>query len=64
MRDYIQLNHKNRCETDYRNDKMMFKLMSNSLFGRCLMNKEKFNSNIRIVSEIDKAKKNRFKRFI
>ena len=57
MRDYIELNHRNRCESSNKNDQMMFKLMSNSLFGRCLMNKEKFNSNIRIVSEIDKAKK-------
>ena len=56
MRDYIELNHKNRCESKNKNDDMMFKLMSNSLFGRCLMNKEKYNSNIRIVSEIDKAK--------
>ena len=57
MSDYINFNHKNRCETNNNNDKMMFKLMNNSLFGRTLMNKEKYNSNIRIVSEIDKAKK-------
>ena len=35
----------------------MFKLMNNSLFGCTLMNKEKFNSNIRIISEVDKCKK-------
>ena len=57
MRDYIELNHKNRCETTNKHNQMMFTLMNNSLFGRTLMNKEKFNSNIRIVSEIDKAKK-------
>ena len=57
MRDYIELNHKNRCESNNKNDQMMFKLMSNSLFGRTLLNKQKYNSNIRIVSEIDKAKR-------
>ena len=57
MRRYIEINHQNRCESHNMNDKMMFKLMNNSLFGRTLMNKEKFNSNIRIVSEIDKAKR-------
>ena len=64
MRDYVKFNHKNRCESQNKNDEMMFKLMSNSLFGRTLMNKETFNSNIRIVSEIDTATKNCFKGYV
>ena len=60
MRKYIEKNHKYRQDAMRRKNKnndSMFKLMNNSLFGRCLLNKEKYNSNIRIVSEIDKAKK-------
>ena len=57
MRQYIELNHKNRCESTDKNNQQMFKLMGNSLCGRTLMNKEKFNSNIRIVTDTDKAKK-------
>ena len=55
MKSYIELNHKNRCESDDENNIKMFKLMSNSLCGRSLLNKETFSSNIRIITNIDKA---------
>ena len=57
MRDYIELNHKNRCESNDENNIRLFTLMSNSLFGRCLLNKDKFNSSVCISSDIDKAVK-------
>ena len=57
MKDYIELNHKYRCERNNKNNQAMFKLMNNSLCGRTLLNKEKYNSNIKIISDVDKAKK-------
>ena len=57
MKEYIELNHKLRCETTDKNNKSRFKLMSNSLCGRTLLNKEKYNSNIKIISDINKAKR-------
>ena len=41
MKDYIEYNHKNRCESNYENDNRMFKLLNNSVFGRSLLNKQK-----------------------
>ena len=46
MKEYIEINHKNRCESNYENDKRMYKTLTNSLCGRSLLNKERFNSNI------------------
>ena len=57
MREYIELNHKLRCETTDKNNEKMFKLINNSLCGPIYINKEKYNPNIRIISDIDEAKK-------
>ena len=65
MKDYIEYNHKIRIESDNKNDKMMYKLLNNSVFGRCLLNKERYSNNIKIISDYEKASKavsnNRFK---
>ena len=57
MRDYIELNHKHRYESTDKNNGSMFKLMNNPLCGRCLLNKQKYNSNIKIISDVDNANK-------
>ena len=57
MKDYIEYNHKNRIESDNENDKRMYKLLINSVFGRSLLNKEKYISNIKIFSDHEKASK-------
>ena len=55
MKDYIELNHKHRCESTMdKNNQSMFKLLNNSLCGRTLLNKMKYS---RIISDINKAKK-------
>ena len=61
MKDYIELNHTLRCESTDKNDKSMFKLLNKSLTGRALLNKEKYNSNIRKISNGQIAKKQRLK---
>ena len=55
MKDYIEYNHKNRCESNNENNKRMFKNMSNSVYGRSLLNKEKYCGNIRTISDPEKA---------
>ena len=57
MKEYIELNHKLLCLCNNENDRKMFKLVNNSLCGGALLNKEKFNSNIKIISDVDKAQK-------
>ena len=57
MREYIELNHRNRCESKNKIYDSLFKLLGSSLCGRTLLNKKKYNSNIKIVSDIDKTKK-------
>ena len=41
MKDYIELNHKLRCKSTDKNNQSIYKLLSNSLCGRTLMNKDK-----------------------
>ena len=55
MKDYIEYNHKNRCESDNENNRRMYKLLSNSVYGRSLLNKEKYSRNVRINSDPEKA---------
>ena len=54
MKDYIEYNHKNRIESTNKCD--IFKLMINSVFGRSLLNKLKYSSNIKIFDESDYEK--------
>ena len=56
MKDYIEYNHKNRIEATNENDKLIFKLMINSVFGRSLLNKMKYNSNIKVFNNSDYEK--------
>ena len=56
MKDYIEYNHKNRIEAENENDKLIFKLMINSCFGRTLLNKMKYSSNIKIFNDDDYEK--------
>ena len=56
MKDYIEYNHKNRIEADNNNDKLMYKLMINSCFGRTLLNKMKYSSNIKMFNDDDYEK--------
>ena len=55
MKGYIEHNHKVCCESDDKNDKLMYKLLKNRLFCRSLLTKGRLNTNIRIISDIDKA---------
>ena len=57
MKDYIEYNHKNRYESTNENDKRMYKLLNNSLVGRTLLNKEKYNSNIHVMDDYEKISK-------
>ena len=57
MKDYIEYNHKNRIESTNENDKRIYKLLTNSVFGRSLLNKEKYSSNIKIINDHEKASK-------
>ena len=41
MKDYIEFNLKLRCETNNKIDEKIYKLISNSLAGRLLMNKKR-----------------------
>ena len=57
MKDYIEYNHQNRIESTNQNDKRSYKILTNSTFGRCLLNKEKYSSKIKIISDHEKASK-------
>ena len=56
LKDYIEYNHKNRIESTNENDKNLYKLMINSLFGRTLLNKKKYCSNLKIFNDKDYEK--------
>ena len=56
MKDYIEYNHKQRIESANEGDKDIYKLMINSIFGRSLMNKMKYSSNIKIFDDSDYEK--------
>ena len=56
IKNYIEYNHKNRIEAENENDKLMYKLMINSCFGRTLLNKMKYSSNIKIFNNDDYEK--------
>ena len=57
MKDYIQFNHKLCCQSTDENKTQMYKLLNNGLCGRTMLNKENFNSNIRVISDLDKTQK-------
>ena len=59
MKDYIEYNHKNRIESTNENDKRIYKLLINSTFGRTLLNKQKYSSNIKIFNDDDCEKVSR-----
>ena len=53
LKDYIEYNHKNRIKSTNENDKNLYKLMINSSFGRTLLNKKKYCSNLKIFNDQD-----------
>ena len=56
LKDYIEYNHNNRIKSTNENDKNMYKLMINSLFGRSLLNKIKYSCNLKIYNNQDYEK--------
>ena len=56
FKDYVEYNHQNRIESTNENDKNIYKLLIDSLFGRSLLNKEKYSSNIKIYNDNDYKK--------
>ena len=59
MKDYIEYNHKNRIRSTNDSDKDLFKLMTNYVFGRSLLNKMKYSSNIKLFDDSDYEKVSR-----
>ena len=56
LKDYVEYNHQNRIESTNENDKSIYKLLINSLFGPTLLNKEKYSSNIKLYNDEDYEK--------
>ena len=57
METYIEYNHQNRIKSTNENDKRIYKLLIDSTFGRTLLNKQKYSSNIKIFNDREKVSK-------